>query len=33
MNEKRFDDVTRATTDAEYRKTLYTEYKIMLIVK
>jgi hypothetical protein len=28
MNEKRFDDVTRATTDAEYRKTLYTEYKI-----
>jgi predicted transposase YdaD len=28
MNENRFDDVTRATTDAEYRKTLYTEYKI-----
>jgi hypothetical protein len=28
MNEKRFDDVTKATTDADYRKTLYTEYKI-----
>jgi hypothetical protein len=28
MSEKRFDDVTKATIDADYRKTLYTEYKI-----
>jgi predicted transposase YdaD len=28
MTEKRFDDVTKATTDAEYRKALYDEYSI-----
>jgi hypothetical protein len=28
MTEKRFDDVTKATTDTEYRKALYAEYSI-----
>jgi hypothetical protein len=28
MTEKRFDDVTKAATDADYRRALYAEYQI-----
>jgi hypothetical protein len=28
MSEKRYDDVTKVTTDADYRRALYAEYSI-----